>query len=174
MRAWLYTHIVCGNCDCVRSCEPNFSLPPALPPSIIYVFCCLFSATLYLELILFLSTSRGVSSARARSQCDIHSPSNNIVWACQRDIHSPINNVVCRARGCPRGTAPAVVKVERSAVNGNGCPTPEGGWVPLHSNSCRGLYRPSVGRGLRVYRVGGVPCSVSNQPSSTLVVLGHK
>ena len=91
-------------------------------------------------------------------------------WACQRDIHSPISNVVF-----PRGTGPAVVKAERSAVNGNGCPTPVGGWVPPHSDSCRGLYRPSVGRGLRVYRVGGsVPCSVSNQPSSTLMVLGHK
>ena len=81
-------------------------------------------------------------------------------WACQRDIHSPISSVVCRARGCPRGTAPAVVKAERSAVNGNGCPTPVGGWVPLHSGSCRGLYRPSVGRGLRVYRVGGVSLAV--------------
>ena len=138
--------------------SPTF---PSPPPSLNYLcFCCLFSATLYLELILFLSTSRGVSSARARCQCDIHSPSSNVVWACQRDIHSPISSVVCRARGCPRGTAPAVVKAERSAVNGNGCPTPVGGWVPLHSGSCRGLYRPSVGRGLRVYRVGGVSLAV--------------
>ena len=57
-------------------------------------------------------------------------------WACQRDIHSPINNVVCRACGCSRGTAPAVVKAERSVVTGNGCPTPVGGWVLAPAGGC--------------------------------------
>ncbi len=60
------------------------------------------------------------------------------------------------------GRGPAVSKAvgPTGAGYGYGWPTPVGGWELLHSGSCRRLYRLSVERGLRVYRVGGVSLAV--------------
>ena len=96
-------------------------------------------------------------------------------WACQRVIHSPISNLVCWARGCLRGTAPAVVKAERSAVNGNGCPTPVSGGYPCIAAPAGGCTDPALGGVCGYMYIAWGECPLQCfQPSSTLVVLGHK
>ncbi len=149
-----------GLLKCILECVRQFSFP-------ISMSCMLYmqggSVRVWVQCMDLL---QGVAGVGVSVLC---------MWACQRDIHSPISNVGCLVCGCPRAwSLPSLKSQGRRVLNMvMFASTPIGGWVLLHSGSCR-RYRPSVGRGLRVSHGGSVPCSVSNQPSSTHVVLGRE
>ncbi len=65
--------------------------------------------------------------------------------------------------GYAGGRGPVVSKAAGPACAGYGWPMPISGWELPHSGSCRRLYRLSVGRGLRVYRVGECPLQYFQQ-----------